>query len=422
MDEPLIERIKADMSYEFARSAPPDGFPRFHDISTARHTSDEFYELEQQYLWPNTWVIAGRAEDVPNPGDYFTFDDLGVPLLVVRGSDGAIRCFYNTCQHRGAPVVRDARGSSKRLRCQYHSWTYDIDDGALVSVPDERDFVDLDWELRCLPSAGCDTFAGFVFVNRNLDAPPLREWLGSAVEMLDPFQGETLREVYRESRIVPCNWKVTAEAFLEVYHFRHIHSHDGVSVLDNRGAAMGLYPNGHSRMITPFSRQNIERVGMTSWDDWQHLDHGPFRTIDTVPAMVDCTSTAVSLFPNAIIPLGAVGFPINLFWPIDRHTTRLDWIYYAPPIEGTDRFVPDDLPEHWVKRREVYNQIMAEDELNMAPMQSSMESPALRGIPINYQERRIWHLHEQIDRTIGVERIPSELRMGQVLGPYVLQP
>ena len=72
-------------------------------------------------------------------------------------------------------------------------------------------------------------------------------------EMLEPFRAENLREVYRESRIVPCNWKVTAEAFLEVYHFRHIHSHDGVSVLDNRGAAMGLYPNGHSRMITPYS-------------------------------------------------------------------------------------------------------------------------------------------------------------------------
>ncbi len=80
---------------------------------------------------------------------------------------------------------------------------------------------------------------------------------------------------------------------------------------------------------------------MADWDDWKQLDQGPFRRIDNVPAMVDCTSTAVSLFPNAIIPLGAIGFPINLFWPIDRHTTRLDWIYYAPPLEGTDRFDPD---------------------------------------------------------------------------------
>ena len=419
MDPDLIERIKADMRYEFDRTAPPEGFPAFHDIPTARHTSDLFWELEQEHLWPNTWVIAGRVEDIPSPGDYFTFSDLGVPLLIVRGTDSEIRCFYNTCQHRGAPVVRDAHGSSRRLRCQYHSWTYEVDGGTLVSVPDERDFVDLDWEQRCLPRASCDTFAGFIFVNRNLEAPPLREWIGSAAAMFEPFQGETLREVYRESRIVPCNWKVTAEAFLEVYHFRHIHSHDGVSVLDNRGAAMGLYPNGHSRMITPYSRQNIERNGMTDWDDWKQLDQGPFRRIDTVPAMVDCTSTAVSLFPNAIIPLGTIGFPINLFWPIDRHTTRLDWIYYAPPVEGTDRFTPDDLPDHWAKRRLVYNQIMAEDEMNMAPIQASMESPALSGIPINYQERRIWHLHEEIDRVIGTERIPAELRLQQVLGPYV---
>ena len=419
MDQSLIDRIKADMSFEFARTAPPVGFPKFHDISTARHTSRAFHDLEQQYLWPTTWVVAGRASDARNPGDYFTFDDLGVPLLIVRGTDGALRCFYNTCQHRGAPVVRDACGSARRLRCQYHSWTYEIDGGALVSVPDERDFVDLDRAQRCLPQARCDTYAGFVFVNRNLDAQPLSEWIGPLAEMLDPFDGENLREVYRESRIVPCNWKVTAEAFLEVYHFRHIHSHDGVSVLDNRGAAMGLYPNGHSRMVTPFSDQHIRRLGMQGWDDWQLRDQAPFDTIDGVPALVDSTSTAVSIFPNVIIPLGRIGFPINVFWPVDEHTTRLDWIYYAPAPAGHDGFEPGRLPPHWVERRRQYNTIMAEDERNMAPIQRSMESPALRGIPLNYQERRIWHLHEEIDRVIGIERIPPELAVAQLLTCYV---
>ncbi len=419
MDQPLIERIRADMHYEFERTRPPDGFPKFHDIATDRHTTRAFHELEQQHLWPTTWVIAGRASDAANPGDYFTFNDLGVPLLIVRGTDGTLRCFYNTCQHRGAPVVRDACGTARRLRCQYHSWTYEIDGGTLVSVPDERDFVDLDRERRGLPQAACDTYAGFVFVNRNRNAQPLCEWIGPLAEMLDPFEGETLREVYRESRIIPCNWKVTAEAFLEVYHFRHIHSHHGVSILDNRGAAMGLYSNGHSRMVTPFSEQQVARLGMRSWDDWQLRDHGPFTAIENVPAMVDCTSTAVSIFPNVIIPLGRLGFPINVFWPIDEHTTRLDWIYYAPPPAGADRFDPQQLPEHWIERRRQYNAIMAEDEQNMAPMQRSMESPALRGIPLNYQERRIWHLHEEIDRVIGAQNIPAALRMQQVLGPYV---
>ncbi len=416
MDQALIDRIKADMRYEFAREAPPEGFPAFHDIPTSRHISQEFHDLEQEHLWPRVWVMAGRAEDIPEPGDYFQFKDLGVPLIVVRGTDGQVRCFYNTCQHRGAPVVREERGSNRRLRCQYHSWTYEVDEGKLVAVPDERDFVDLDWEQRCLPRVSCDVFEGFIFVNRDPDAQPVREWIGGAAEMFAPFGSEDLREVYRESVIVPCNWKVTAEAFLEVYHFKHIHSHDGVSVLDNRGAAMGLYPNGHSRMITPYSTQNCDRNGMDAWDDWKAVDHGPFATIPGVPTMVDCTSTAVSLFPNIIIPLGTFGYPINLFWPVDKGTTRLDWVYYAPKDwDG------DELPEHWRIRRKQYNQIMDEDKMNMAPMQESMESPALGGIPINYQERRIWHLHEQIDRMIGVENIPEEMRVAQLLGPYIEQ-
>ena len=159
---------------------------------------------------------------------------------------------------------------------------------------------------------------------------------------------------------------------------------------------------------------------MTSWDDWKHLDQHDMPTIDGVPGMVDCTSTAVSIFPNTIIPLGRIGFPINIFWPVDKDTTRLDWIYYALPPEGEDRF-PDELSAQWQARRAVYNQIMAEDEMNMAPMQRSMESPALTGIPINYQERRIWHLHEEIDRIIGPDNIPAELRIEPLLDPYVLR-
>ena len=46
---------------------------------------------------------------------------------------------------------------------------------------------------------------------------------------------------------------------------------------------------------------------------------------------------------------------IWVFWPIDRHTTRLDWIYYAPPPNGADRFDPEQLPEHWLTRRRQYN-------------------------------------------------------------------
>jgi hypothetical protein len=58
---------------------------------------------------------------------------------------------------------------------------------------------------------------------------------------------------------------------------------------------------------------------------------------------------------------------------------------------------------------------MDEDFMNLAPMQRSLASGALTSIPLSYQERRIYHLHEEIDRIIGPARIPQSLRVTPVL-------
>jgi phenylpropionate dioxygenase-like ring-hydroxylating dioxygenase large terminal subunit len=420
MDAALQERLKAEMAWEFARPGPPSGFPKFPDIPIGRYTSDDFFELERQHLWTKVWVMAGRVEDVAEAGDYMTFDDLGLPILLVRGQDGVLRAFYNTCQHRGAPVVRDKKGSARNLRCQYHSWTYDITEGRLIQVPDERDFVGLCRDERGLVQIRCEVWQGWIFVNQDPEAASLHDWFGPALDQLDELAGDTLEAITFRSVVVPCNWKVTAEAFLEVYHFRHIHARGpagGDTALDNRGATMGLLPNGCSRMITPFSVSAAKARGMADWSDWQHFTAPPFADIDSISDVVRSTSSAYSLFPNLITPLGSYGFPFLLFWPLDRRTTKLDWIHYGPKDwEG------DELPAHWVKRMEGFDEIMGEDMMNMAPMQRSLESPAMRGVPINYQERRIWHFHEQIDRTIGVERVPEALRVPQLLADYVEQP
>jgi phenylpropionate dioxygenase-like ring-hydroxylating dioxygenase large terminal subunit len=415
MDAALVDRLREQMRWEFARTGPPDGFPKFPDIPGGRYTSDEFWQLERDHLWPKVWVLAGRVEDVADVGDFMTFDELGVPVIIVRGKDTRIRAFYNTCRHRGAPVVRDERGTARTLRCQYHSWTYDITNGSLVNVPDERDFVGLIKEERCLATLRCELWDGWIFVNQDPDATPLLEWLAPIPEQLAELAGPTLRTVASRSEIVECNWKVTAEAFLEVYHFRHIHQREGESHLDNRGAVMGLLPNGASRMITPFSKSSWAPLGMRDWDDFVRFQMPGFTDIPTVNDMVRCTSSAYSLFPNLITPIAAYGFPFITFWPIDRRTTKIVWTHYAP-IE----FDPaDGLPPHWERRMENFDRIMGEDFENMAPMQRSLESPALTGIPINYQERRIWHFNEQVDRMIGIERIPPSLRVEQLLGSYV---
>jgi len=255
---------------------------------------------------------------------------------------------------------------------------------------------------------------GWIFVNQSHDAPTLREYFGPVLEEMAQFQGASLRTIARRSEVVACNWKVTAEAFLEVYHFRHIHSRQGVATLDNRGATMGLLPNGCSRMITPLATSARKARGMDGWDDWRTLTNDGFADIPTVNDMVRSTSTAYFLFPNLITPVAASGFPFILFWPLDRSTTRIDWIHYAPKDwDG------DELPARWQSRLDTFDQIMAEDTRNMAPMQRSLESPAMRGVTINYQERRIWHFNEQIDRMIGPERVPAGLAVPPLLADYV---
>ncbi len=124
---------------------------------------------ESRRFWSGQWLVAGRTDEVADPGHYFTWELAGVPLIVVRGIDGRLRAFYNSCRHRGAPVVREAKGRNRALRCQYHSWTYDTF-GHLVSAPDERDFVDLRFEERSLVPVAVHELGDWVVVNQDTSA------------------------------------------------------------------------------------------------------------------------------------------------------------------------------------------------------------------------------------------------------------
>ena len=132
-----IAKLRQLMEYEAARTAPPADFPKLPDIPAGRYTDERFFALEKQYLWRKAWLFAAHIDEIPDPGCFVTWENTGEPVVIVHARDGSINAFYNTCSHRGAPVVTDVKGQRPTLTCKYHGWSYSLD-GDLISI---RDFI-----------------------------------------------------------------------------------------------------------------------------------------------------------------------------------------------------------------------------------------------------------------------------------------
>jgi phenylpropionate dioxygenase-like ring-hydroxylating dioxygenase large terminal subunit len=408
VDAAYIEDIKARSAYETARTGPPDGFPAFPVLPLGRYTDPAFFALEQEHLWKKSWLYAVHDSDLPTVGSYRLCDIAGAPVLMVRGEDGAVRAFFNACRHRGAPVVRGESGSARMLVCQYHSWGYDLQ-GCLQRVPDERDFVGLDRSTLGLPPVRCESWGGWHFVTLDPTAVPLLEFLHPLPTVLAEVAAAPLRVIDRKTVTVRCNWKILAEGFLEVYHARTIHPQTVGGRLDTRGTVISLFDQGHQSMISPLTA--------TAQANGRGDGREALAGFEGATELFFTANSAHGIFPNVITPLDARGFPFLVFWPAALDQTRLDIIWFA--ADWGDG--PNPNQAVWDRRLAAFDIVMDEDYANLEPIQRSMESAAHPGQVLNYQERRIWHVHTWIDKTIGPGLISPDLRVPDLLTPWTEQ-
>ena len=401
MDLETVERLKAGMRWEAERTAPPEGFPRLPVIPGGRYTDPAMLALEAEHLWRKAWLYACHVDELPEPGSYYLFKRTGSPILLVRGKDGVVRAFYNTCRHRGAPLVKDCKGRVDGLVCGYHGWTYGLD-GRLMNLRDRRDFVDLDLSRYPLSPVRCESLGNWIFINEDPGAEPLLQHLGPIPAQIAEIQPGQVRFVHRKSYPVKCNVKVLLDAFLEVYHLKSIHQNSVDRFLDHRGSCITLWPRGHSLMCTPNRRP-----------DWQDPGTRGMRRIETATEITRSNNPSFLFYPNLVTPVDATGNPFILFWPTGPRSMEIEIIWFAPDWGG------GPLDPLWETRLANFERILEEDTQFAEQIQESIESGAFAGITLNYQERRIYHWHEELDRRIGVDRVPERLRVEPMLADWV---
>lgn len=213
LHDPALAELRANVAQPFGRA---QAMPK------SVYTLESFAELEQRHIFGREWLCAGRAEALPDPGDYMTMEISGEPVIILRDRDGSLRGLSNVCRHRMSTLL-EGRGNRRSIVCPYHAWTYNLD-GSLRGAPAmARNETFCKEDVR-LPAIRVEDWRGWIMVTLNPDAPPPSETLAGVDRLVGHLPMETYTEVFREEFEWATNWKVLAENFMESYHLPVCHA------------------------------------------------------------------------------------------------------------------------------------------------------------------------------------------------------
>jgi len=285
------------------------------DIGTARALPMEMYaskallDAEREHVLKREWLCVGRLEQVEAPGDYFTVELLGEPVVIVRDREGVLRAMSAVCRHRYYSVVEGA-GNAKVFSCPYHKWGYGLD-GCLRGAPhmDAVDELKKRGQSDRLPQFPLETWLGFIFVNLDTEAEPLLPRLADA----EPHWSALGVEEWRVSPWVdeewPGNWKLAMETALEGYHVNGLHPETFASFMPSRGTAF----EATSEQWTLFRMETVFKG--------EYEVYRPFA--DRLTGKDQTTVPQFGFFPNCAVSCTQFNAIWLTFLPIDVDRTRV---------------------------------------------------------------------------------------------------
>lgn len=303
-------RESLDRPLNEALSMPPQAY-----------TSEALLEREVEKLFRRDWQCTGRIEFLPKPGDYYTYEVAGTPLIVHKNSQGEFKAFSNVCLHRMAPLV-EGTGNAKRFVCPYHRWSYD-EDGQLKFAPHAPN---IDCSNRRLKEIKLEVWQGWIFVNLDDEAAPLAPRLTQLDALVGKYDMANMDTVIWEDVVWNTNWKLLAENFMESYHLFSVHPQTVQQVASTKSTR--AEPGGDAYAFhwysAPDSLPNLEGTESP-------LADMPFSTPLTHLSMEELlTGFDVDIFPATLIAYGAAGGFWILLQPQGVGQVRVRWGYSVP--------------------------------------------------------------------------------------------
>jgi Rieske 2Fe-2S family protein len=300
------------------------------------YTAPDYFGEELERFYCQTWICAGRTEQVRQPGDYFLREVAGESVIVTRDRENKLQAFYNVCRHRGTRLCSNAEGQfAGRIQCPYHGWTYGLD-GSLIGAPHMHDgFCREEYPLNRI---ALDVWDGHIFINLNPQPDSLVSQLEDLPQKFANWQMADLRMHRRIEYQVKANWKLMVVNYNECLHCPILHP--SLSAITDYLSGENDEP--HRGYIG--GTMEFQSGAQTMSKD------GSLRR-DYLPGLTAAERSKVyyyAVFPNLFLSLHPDYVMTHTLWPraVDRTDVICEWHFHPAEI-AKPNFEADDAIEFW---------------------------------------------------------------------------
>jgi len=342
----------------------------------ANYTSVEKWERERQKLFRESPLLLGLSGDLPTNGSSRTLTVCDVPVLMIRGDDAIARAFINVCRHRGAPVIQDERGESRRYTCAYHAWSYD-GAGALVGLPAADAFEGInrcDYALRQLAlEERHGMLWGVLTPGATID---VAAWLGDDLDREFAAFDFGSCEWFVSYSIDAANWKLAMDTYFEAYHFASLHRNTINLITYNDVIAFDAFRQ-HQR--NGFPRRNVLELRDIPETEWEPLNH---------------MSSIYKVFPNVAVTVAPEAVLISQVLPgstVDTSIT-IQSTYSRSPIDSAERRAELDQRARFIR-----DVILEEDYFLNHKIGAGLSSGANEFLTFGRNEPGLHHFHRMVE-------------------------